>query len=101
MSMEKIRRETIRWQILLTLNNARPLGAFEKLVLSVIQSEFPDATQREVRRELDYLSERDLVEVRHDPDGRWFCKLERYGVDLVEYTLPCEPGIARPEKYDA
>ena len=98
--MEKVRRETMRWQILLTLNNARPIGAFEKLVLSVVQSEFPDATQREVRRELDYLDERDLVEVRHYPDVRWFCKLERYGVDLVEYTLPCEPGIARPEKYD-
>jgi len=99
MDMAKVRRETIRWQILVTLNNARPIGAFEKLVLSVIQSEFPDASQLEVRRELDYLNERDLVEVRHDPDGRWFCKLERYGVDLVEYTLPCEPGIARPEKY--
>lgn len=99
MDMAKVRRETIRWQILVTLNNARPIGAFEKLVLSVIQSEFPDASQLEVRRELDYLNERDLVEVRHDPDGRWFCKLDRYGVDLVEYTLPCEPGIARPEKY--
>lgn len=99
MDMAKVRRETIRWQILLTLNNARPIGAFEKLVLSVIQSEFLDATQLEIRRELDYLEERDLVEIRRDPDGRWFCKLERYGVDLVEYTLPCEPGIARPEKY--
>ena len=99
MSIEKVRRETMRWQILLTLNNARPSGAFEKLVLSVVQSEFLDATQKEVRCELDYLSERQLVDVRRDPDGRWFCKLERFGVDLVEYTLPCEPGIARPEKY--
>ena len=99
MSIEKVRRETMRWQILLTLNNARPSGAFEKLVLSVVQSEFLDATQKEVRCELDYLSERQLVDVRRDPDGRWFCKLERFGVDLVDYTLPCEPGIARPEKY--
>jgi hypothetical protein len=97
--MVKIRRETIRWMILLTLNNARPTGAYEKLVLSVIQSEYPDSTQNEVRRELDYLDERDLVTIDRQPDGRWFCKLDRYGVDVVEYTVPVEPGIARPEKY--
>jgi hypothetical protein len=97
--LPKIRRETIRWQILLTLNNARPIGAFEKLVLSVIQSEYPDATQNEVRRELDYLHDRRLVTIDKRPDGRWFCELARYGVDVVEYTVPVDPGIARPEKY--
>ncbi|MEF3074108.1 hypothetical protein V2P20_03630 [Methylobacter sp. Wu1] len=97
--LEKIRRESIRWQILLTLNNARPIGAFEKIVLSVIQSEYPDATQNEVRRELDYLHDRDLVKIDKRPDGRWFGEIARYGVDIVEYTLPVEPGIARPEKY--
>ena len=95
----KIRRENIRWQILLTLNNARPIGAHEQIVLSVIRSEYPDATQDEVRRNLDYLSERVLVKVEHKPDGRWFCGLARYGVDVVEYTVDVEPGIARPEKY--
>jgi len=97
--LEKIRRETIRWQILLTLNTARPLGAYEKMMLSVIQSEFPDSTQNEVRRELDYLHGRDLVKVDKRPDGRWFAEIIRYGIDVVEYTLPVEPGIARPEKY--
>jgi len=97
--MHKIRRETIRWQILLTLNNARPIGAFEKLVLSVIQSEYPDATQNEVRRELDYLGGRSLVHIDKRPEGRWFCEIIRYGVDVVEYTVAVEPGIARPEQY--
>lgn len=95
----KIRRENIRWQILLTLNNARPIGAFEKIVLSVIQAEYPDSTQNEVRRELDYLFDRDLVKIDKRPDGRWFAEIDRYGVDVVEYTVPVEPGIARPEKY--
>jgi len=97
--MAKIRRETIRWMILLTLNNARPEGAYEKIVLSVVQSEYPDSTQNEIRRELDYLHERDLIMIDKRPEGRWFCKLDRYGVDVVEYTVPVEPGIARPEKY--
>jgi hypothetical protein len=97
--LSKIRRETIRWQIILTLNNARPVGAFERMVLSVIQAEYPDSTQNEVRRELDYLASRNLVELKKRPDGRWFAELSRYGVDVAEYTVDVEPGIARPEKY--
>jgi len=97
--MPKIRRENIRWQILLTLNNARPIGAYERIVLSVIQAEYPDATQNEIRRECEYLYGRDLIKVDKRPDGRWFIEIARYGVDIVEYTVVLEPGIARPEKY--
>ncbi len=35
----RIRRENLRWLILLTLNNARPVGAYEGPILSVAQSE--------------------------------------------------------------
>lgn len=95
----KERREHLRWLILLTLNNARPIGAFEGPILSVAQSEYPDATAHELRRELDYLHDRKLVGIERRPDGRWFAELTRYGVDVAEYTVACEPGIARPEKY--
>jgi len=97
--LAKVRRESIRWTILLTLNNARPIGAYEELVLATIQSVFTDATAMEVRRELDYLDDRDLVKVTKEPAGRWFGELTRYGVDIAEYTIDCEPGIGRPQKY--
>lgn len=95
----RVRREALRWLILLTLNNARPMGAFESVVLSVAQSEYPDATALELRREMDYLADRELVEVEKRPDGRWRAELTRIGVDVAEYTVECEPGIARPAKY--
>ena len=96
----RARREALRWLILLTLNNARPLGAMEGLVLSVVQSEYPDATPLELRRELDYLRARDLIELLRPPDGSaWHAQLTRHGVDLAEYTVDCEPGIARPARY--
>lgn len=95
----KARREHLRWLILLTLNNARPIGAYEGPILSVAQSEYPDATALELRRELDYLHDRKLLDVQRRPDGRWFAELTRYGVDVAEYTVDCEPGVARPEKY--
>ena len=94
-----IRRENLRWLILLTLNNARPVGAYEGPILSVAQSEYPDATPLELRRELDYLRGRQLINLNKEPSGRWFADLTRYGIDIAEYTVDCEPGIARPQKY--
>ncbi len=95
----KVRRESLRWLILLTLNNARPMGAQESPILAVAQSVYPDATPLELRRELNYLHDRDLVALVRSPSGPWHAELTRFGVDLAEYTIPCEPGIARPEKY--
>lgn len=96
---QRIRRESLRWLIILTLNNARPVGAYEGPILTVAQSEYPDATAIELRRELDYLSGRRLVCLLKEPSGRWFAELTRHGTDIAEYTVDCEPGIARPQKY--
>ena len=95
----RLRREALRWLALLTLNNARPIGAYEGLVLSVAQSEYPDASPLELRRELDYLHGRELVQLDKQPSGRWHADLTRHGVDVAEYTVDCEPGIGRPAKY--
>ena len=95
----KVRRESLRWYLLLTLNNARPLGAYEELLLMTVQAVYLDATAQELRRELDYLGSRDLIKLKKEPSGRWFSELTRYGTDIAEYTIDCEPGIARPAKY--
>ena len=97
--LPRARREQLRWLILLTLNRARPEAVAEDLPLGVARSIYPDATVLELRRELDYLAGRELVECKRLPSGQWFCKLSRHGVDVAEYTSECEPGIARPEKY--
>lgn len=33
-----------------------------------------------------------------EADNDWAAELTRYGVDIVEYTIGCEPGIARPPR---
>lgn len=95
-SMARVRREHIRWYLLLSLNVARPAGAPTQLLLSVIQATYADTTEQEIRRELVYLEARELVKIERDPRDHWHCDLTRYGVDLAEYTVPVEPGIARP-----
>lgn len=95
----KIRRETMRWNIILVLNNARPVGAYEELMLAAMQGMFLDASALEVRREMDYLADRALVKLIKEPGGRWFSELTRHGIDVAEYTIDCDPGIGRPAKY--
>ena len=92
----RARRETTRWLLLLTLNIARPAEAHSGMLRSVVAAVFSDITDLEVRRELEYLQFRDLVTTRSDPLGQLHSKLTRDGVDVVEYTVDCQPGIARP-----
>jgi len=96
---EKARRENLRWYILLTLNSASPLGASEAVILSTIQGIIPDCTIRELRNELDYLAHRQLLDLKGINSPCWHADLTRIGIDVVEYTVDCEPGIARPQKY--
>jgi hypothetical protein len=98
--LDKARREELRWLILQALNSAQPVGASEQLIFTAITPIIPDLTQLELRRNLDYLAERDLITITgRGTAPQWFCKLDRYGIDVVEYTVDCEPGIARPNKY--
>lgn len=95
----KVRRESMRWNLIQTMDKMRPHTSSELYLLSIMQAIYADATGLEVRRELDYLKDRDLVEVVKQPSGMWFADLTRYGVDIAEYTIACEAGIARPDKY--
>lgn len=95
-NMFRIRREQTRWFLLVALNVSRPVGAPIEVLLSVVQATYPDSTAQEIRRELVYLEDRALVKIERDPRDHWHCDLTRHGVDLAEYTVPVEPGIARP-----
>ncbi|OFJ46426.1 hypothetical protein BA896_021990 [Janthinobacterium lividum] len=96
--LDKARRETNRWLILQCLDSARPLGAGESLLMSAL-TDVTQLTQMELRRELDYLQVRALVELSGIHSQQWHAKLTRHGVDVAEYTVDIEPGIARPQKY--
>jgi predicted ArsR family transcriptional regulator len=96
--LEKAQRELNRWLILQCLNLSRPIGAGEGLLLQAL-TDTVSITQQELRCELDYLEERKLVEIKGRQGPQWHMKLTRHGIDVVEYTVDVEPGIARPQKY--
>ena len=92
----KARREAIRWHLLSAVDLSRPVGIYTEALLPIVQSVYPDATHQEIRRELDYLEEREMVRITRDPLERWFVDLTRAGIEFVEYTIDAQLGIARP-----
>lgn len=94
----RYRREFIRWVLLMAANLNRPTHSTLRMLLGVMQGEFPDATELEIRRELDYLESRGLCKVITDPLNQVSAELTRYGIDIAEYTVECDPGISRPPK---
>lgn len=97
--LQKTRRESMRWYLLKALDNARPLGALDVLLLDVMRSIYSDSTATEVHSQLDYLQSAGLVELGKRPDGHWHAKLNHNGIDVVEYNQDCPVGIARTAKY--
>ena len=97
--MEKARREGMRWHLINTLNKARPYTSSEVFLLDVMRGIYPDVTALELRQQLEYLQDRRLLDLTKQPSGMWFADLNRLGVDIAEYTIDCQAGIARPEKY--
>lgn len=96
---EKYRREGMRWHIINTLNKARPYTSSEVFLLDVMRGIYPNVTALELRQQLEYLQDRKLLDLTKQPNGMWFADLNRLGVDIAEYTIECQAGIARPEKY--
>lgn len=95
----KAQREEIRWRIMKVLDAGRPLPVAETLVLTTLQDVNLPVTPHVLRRELDYLEDRKLVSIAGRNSPTWMAELTHYGVDIVEYTVDCFPGIARPKKW--
>lgn len=96
---EQTRRETLRWLILTTLHSAQEIGASETLVRNVVEAQIPDITGTEIRRAFDYLEKRKLIEIVDRERPVWVAVINRHGCDVVEYEVPCDPGICRPKQW--
>jgi hypothetical protein len=92
-------REVARWRILKILDAGRPSSVSEQLILMTLNDVEIRLTPHELRRELDYLSDRKLVTLKGGDSPVWSAELTHYGVDIVEYTQDVFPGIARPPRW--
>lgn len=99
--LEKANRERTRWIILQTTHISGAHGVSEGTLQAVLGNVKLYQGQNALRRELDYLEERELIKIegRTLDTPEWGITLTRTGYDVVDGTVLCEPGIARPPKY--
>ena len=96
MNLEQKQREEARLRV---LDAGRPIAVSETIVWRVLADINLALTLNALRRELSYLRDRGLVEIEGEDNDTWYARLTASGVDVVEYTAPAPPGIARPRKY--
>lgn len=97
--IERAMREEARWRILRGLDAGRPYPVAETVLWRLLAGDLSlPVTPLMLRRELTYLEDRGLLEVFNRESATWSARLSRAGIDIVEYTVPCDPGIARPSK---
>lgn len=96
-SLEKAQHEVGRWRILKILDSGRPGRLSEDLIRVALNDAEIQFTAQELRRELDYLALRKMVELHGQKTPHWSARLTRLGIEIVEYMVDCEPGIARPD----
>ncbi|MDP8080233.1 hypothetical protein [Phocoenobacter skyensis] len=97
--IDKARREGIRWNMLNVLHKSAPYPITEEFLKSILNDIYPNVTKLETRQHLDYLASYNLINIDKKPYGVWLIEIDHKGTDIVEYTIDCPAGIARPEKY--
>ena len=90
----------LRWTILRTVMVGGHPGATDRMILDVARAEYLAVTRRELRDEIAYLEARKLLAVERSEVQAWRATLTRDGRDVVDYTVGCEPGIARPPRLE-
>lgn len=96
--LERAQREEARWRILRVLDIGRPRGLAESVIWRTLNDVELPITPQGVRCELHYLRDRGLVTVTGEDAETLIAALTREGIDVVEYTVACQSGIARPPK---
>jgi len=97
LDLERARREELRWRVLVALDKQRPEFVAESILLSALRPEYPTLTAVELRCELDYLRDKELVELEGETGASWQARLALYGIDAVEGTAKAPRGVSRPE----
>ena len=82
--IQQIRDEALRWKILLALDASRPIKFSEKLLRRALHDPpaFPVETGK-LRRELDWLRDRDLIAIEREHTDNWILDILPRGQDFV------------------
>ncbi len=98
----RARRKMIRLIVVAILDNARPIGAFDSLILSVLRDISIQCSETELRRELRDLEHKGVIRLNRVNDMRWLACLAGPETSVAEgdahiaaRTIPEEPLSTR------
>lgn len=98
--LERKRLRLRRLRILQVLQMNRPDPVGDGMLNSVLQDDTDLAfTKPTVRKAVEYLSGRGLVEVLSKENDRWMIKLTPNGIDYVDGFGDDIEGVARPQEF--
>ena len=68
-------QQHLHYLIVKTLRAASPIGAFDRVIGSVVEAEYPDLTADALRCELDVLAGYALIDLDKLPHDKWLAAL--------------------------
>ncbi len=95
----KARREGMRWYMLQAIHRGEPVGCGDRALLTIMGDIYTGVTPSELQQQMSYLEKRKMIEIVKQPDGHWHGRCTALGIDVVDYTVDCHAGIARPAMY--
>lgn len=95
--VQKFKLQEARWRILRVLDQVRPEGANDAMIVFALEGAAIRLDAAGVHRELSYLADKGLVKYDQTDEG-WYAKLTATGVEVVDYSIPAPTGIARPKR---
>lgn len=98
-NIEKSRREGMRWYLLVAMHRGEPLGCGDTMLKTIMDDIYGDVSPVELHTQMSYLAKRKMIKLTKSPVGHWHGRCTALGVDIVDYTVDCRAGIARPIKY--
>jgi Fe2+ or Zn2+ uptake regulation protein len=96
MSLERIQMKQRRGKILKALEVAYPHDLTAVVILSCLQERHIQATGTTVERDLHYLADKGyltLLEVEDEGEKVLMARLSPKGKDLLDGTIPADPGV--------
>lgn len=97
-NLERARVAMTRYRILAILDVSRPYPVGETVLANVLSDVDLQATQSDIRRAMQYLADKKLIELNAPRDRHWEARLLPDGVDYVEGHRADDPGILRPPR---
>lgn len=99
-ALDAAKTRHLRWSILVVVERCRPEPVPASLIGAVLNEQALSTAARDLHRDLDYLRLHGLILLEERPTGVIVATMTAAGVNVVEYTIDCPPGIGRPKRHD-